>query len=247
MVIISDFPAHIGSNLTTLKQSGRHKKGSSGNEFDTGSTSSAVGSSVSKSSGISTHRALSKQIDKTRNYIFTCKSCGFSTDISHSFVDHYFVTHKEIVFVCEIENCGCFYFSQNGLRLHCKPRHFAELCCSTCGTVCLSPAAYTVHMEKNNSKSSIMCEACSKTFTHVNDKVKHFNYRCPRNPNRFIKCKNCNIDIRGAEEGLATHLHEVHDETGIFICLFCHRLFATKKKLDHHNETCTKKNPQIAT
>ena len=102
-------------------------------------------------------------------------------------------------------------------------------------------------MKKHNSKSSIMCEACSKTFTRVNDKVKHFNYRCPQNPNRFIKCKNCNIDIRGAEEGLATHLREVHDETGIFICLFCHRLFATEKKLDCHNETCTKKNPQIAT
>ena len=195
MVIISDFPAHIGSNLTMSKQSGRCKKGSSGNESDTSSTSSAVGSSVLKSSGVSTHWALSKQIDKTRNYIFTCKSCGFSTDISHSFVDHYFVTHKEIVFVCEIENCGCFYFLQNGLRLHCKSRHFAKLCCSTCLIVCLSPAAYTVHMEKHNSKSSIMCEACSKTFTHVNDKVKHFNYRCPWNPNRFIKCKNCNIDI----------------------------------------------------
>ena len=115
------------------------------------------------------------------------------------------------------------------MQLHCKSRHFAELCCSTCGTVCLSPAAYTIHMEKHNSKSSIMCKDFSKTFTRVNDKVKHFNYRCRWNPNRFIKCKNCNIDIRGAEEGLATHLREVHDETGIFICLFCHRLFATEK------------------
>ena len=98
-----------------------------------------------------------------------------------------------------------------------------------------------VHMEKHNSKSTIMCEACSKTFTHVNDKVKHFNYRCPWNLNRFIKYKNCNVDIRGAEEGLAAHLHKVHDQTGIFICLLCHRLFAMEKKLDCHNEMCTKK------
>ena len=110
MVIIPDFPAHIGSNLTTSNQSGRCKKGSRGNESDTGSTSSAAGSSVSKSSGVSTHQAVSKQIDKTRNYIFTCKSCRFSTDISHSFVDHYFVTHKEIVFVCEIENWMFLFF-----------------------------------------------------------------------------------------------------------------------------------------
>ena len=57
MVIISDFPAQVGSNLTTTKQSDRCKKGSSGNESDTGSTSSTAGSSVSKSSGISTCRA----------------------------------------------------------------------------------------------------------------------------------------------------------------------------------------------
>ena len=177
------------------KQPGQCKKASSGNESDTSSTSSAAGSSVSKSSGISTCRAVSKQIDKTRDYTFTCKSCGFSTDIPHSFVDQYFVTHKEIVFVCKLVKCGSFYFSQNGLRLHCKSRHFAKLCCATCGTVCLSLAVYTIHMEKHNSKTSIMCIACSKMFTHVNDKVKHFNYRCPRNPNRFIKCKNCNIDI----------------------------------------------------
>ena len=115
MVIISDVPAHVASNLSKSKQSGRRKKGSSGNESDTSSTSSTAGSSISKSSGVSTRMMLSKQIDKTRDYIFTCRTCGFSTDISHSFVDHYFVTHKEIVFVCEIEKCGCFYFSQNGL------------------------------------------------------------------------------------------------------------------------------------
>ena len=164
-----------------------------------------------------------------------------------SFTDHYYVTHKEMVFICKIEKCGCFYFSQNGLRLHCKSRHYDELACPTCGTICLLPAAYTVHMEKHNSKSSIICSACSKTFTRVNDKDKHFKYRCPRNPNRIIKCKNCNVEIPGAEEGLATHLKEKHGQTGIFICLHCHRLFAMEKKLDRHNETCMRKNPQVAT
>ena len=173
--------------------------------------------------------------------------CRFSTDITHSFTDHYYVTHKEMVFVCEIEKCGCFYFSQNGLRLHCKSRHYAKLACPTCGTICLSPAAYTVNMEKHNSKSSIICSACSKMFMHVNDKDKHFKYRCPRNPNRIIKCKNCNVDVPAAKEGLATHLKEKLGQTGVFICLHCHRFFVTEKKLDRHNETCTRKNPQVAT
>ena len=67
--------------------------------------------------------------------------------------------------------------------------------------------------------------------------------RAPKNHDRHIFCKHCNEECTGAESGLADHLRKEHNLVGVFICSYCHTLYATERKLDRHHEHCTKKNP----
>ena len=213
----------------------------------TASTSlvSSPGSSVSTRNSTKKHTddiAL-KKVKSGRVYRFLCDHCGFGTDIPSSLTNHYDTTHKEVVYVCEICVHSKKYSSQNGLRNHVKTVHLDKLSCQTCGKVFLYLDLVHEHRKQHTQKGSISCSLCFKTFTRVNDRDKHFRYRCPKNPNRVIICKHCAMEVEGCEQGLAKHLSKVHSLAGIFLCLFCHYLFATERKLDKHNEKCTKRNP----
>ena len=51
------------------------------------------------------------------------------------------------------------------------------------------------------------------------------------------------VTTTDAEAGLADHLRKEHNLVGVFVCSYCHTLYATERKLDRHHEHCTKKNP----
>ena len=219
----------------------------SSSSVHTASTSlqSSPGSSVStrKSTKKHTDGVALKKVKTGRVYRFLCDICGFGTDIPSSVTNHYDTTHKQVAYVCEICVNSKKYSSQNGLRNHVKTVHMDKLSCQTCGKVFLYLHLLDDHNKQHTQKGSISCSLCFKTFTRVNDRDKHFRYRCPKNPNRVIICKHCDKEVEGCEQGLAQHLSKVHSLAGIFLCLFCHYLFATERKLDKHNENCTKKNP----
>ena len=219
----------------------------SSSSVHTASTSltSSPGSSVStrKSSKKHTDGAALKKVKSGRVYRFLCDQCGFGTDIPNSLTNHYETTHKQVVYVCDICVSSKKYSSQNGLRNHVKTVHLDKLSCPTCGKVFLYLHLVEEHKKQHTQKGSISCSLCFKTFTRVNDRDKHFRFRCPKNPNRVIICKHCDTEVEGCEQGLAKHLSSVHSLAGIFLCLFCHYLFATERKLDKHNEHCTKRNP----
>ena len=67
--------------------------------------------------------------------------------------------------------------------------------------------------------------------------------RAPKIMTATFFCKHCNEECTGAEIGLADHLLKEHNLVGVFICLYCHTLYATERKLDRHHEHCSKKNP----
>ena len=219
-------------------------------EADSDSNSS-LASSGSVLSSVSTRRSSSagKTIEPVkpksgrRLYKYLCKKCGFGSDLQIGFSQHCKTTHQEIVYYCEVNNCDYFFFSQNGLRNHAKGVHPTELSCGICSSISLTPKCLAIHVSKHSENSKLDCPSCFKAFTRVHDRDKHFTYTCPKNHDRHMFCKHCKEECTGAEASLAEHLRKEHNLVGIFLCLNCHTLYATERKLDRHHEHCTKKNP----
>ena len=133
--------------------------------------------------------------------------------------------------------------------MHCKNYHKSQLSCDLCGYVSVTEKAKHEHFD-GHSKKNFVCTACTKTFTRDNDKDRHWQRRCPKNPDRLTKCKQClrygkDVDIPGAEPGLMCHLNESHNMTGTYLCSYCHSLFSSEARIIKHNTTCTKKKPSI--
>ena len=96
------------------------------------------------------------------------------------------------------------------------------------------------------------CSTCNRNCTRADDGCRHFKYACPNNPNRVIKCKHCiklkaiNHDVPGAEPGLMSHLQEVHNMKGCYLCINCHGLFDKSKSIEAHRARCTKSHPETS-
>ena len=95
-----------------------------------------------------------------------------------------------------------------------------------------------------------VCSACDKDFTRSNDKNKHFKYRCPKNPNRVMRCKHCikagaDPDVPGSEPRLMTHLQSMHKLKGVYLCSYWHKLFPTSQKIEVHQKKCNRNHPDI--
>ena len=245
----------IGDKINGSNQKDRQKESISSHkkskvEPDSDSNSS-LANSFSGLSSVSTRRSSSvgKTIEPVkpksgrRLYKYSCKKCGFGSDLQIGFSQHCKTTHQEIVHYCEVNNCDNFFFSQNGLRNHAKGVHTSELSCAICSLISLTPKSLAIHVSKHSDNSKLGCPTCFKAFTRVHDRDKHFTYTCPKNPDRHIFCKHCNDECTGAEAGLADHLRKERNLVGVFVCSYCHTLYATERKLDRHHEHCTKKNP----
>ena len=182
--------------------------------------------------------------------LYECKVCNWRNDDGDKFVDHCLITHSTRMSICRIPGCTKSYSSQNGLRNHCKTVHGEVLQCDVCKVVSLSPESVAAHKASHTSKHQ--CDGCKKSFTRSNDRDKHWRYTCPKNPERYIKCKHClhasggdekKAEVPGAEAGLMNHLIDFHKLQGEHLCAYCHRLLSSLKKLTTHNEKCTKTNP----
>ena len=116
-----------GSNHKDRKKETTTSRKKSNLEPDSDSNSS-LGSSFSGLSSVSTRRSSSvgKTIEPVkpksgwRLYKYSCKKCGFGSDLQIGFSQHCKTTHQDIVHYCEVNNCDYFFFSQNGLRNHAK-------------------------------------------------------------------------------------------------------------------------------
>ena len=189
-----------------------------------------------------------KYVKKHTKFNYYCPVCTFTANGSHEFSEHCLIQHKKTIFMCLTEDCVKFYETQNGLHLHCKQKHENVLKCLVCGLICLSPDLLEKHHQGHNVVKNFNCSQCDKKFSSAYDKNRHWKYHCPENPNRVFKCKHCiaqgvEADVEGAEIGLLNHLIEKHGFTGQYMCLFCHKLFLTDKKLQNHNKTCSHNHP----
>ena len=188
-------------------------------------------------------------VRKHTKFNYYCTYCDFCTNETKEFLDHSLIQHRKTMYMCWTEDCVKFYETQNGLRLHCKQKHENVLKCLVCGLICLSPDLLEKHQKAHTVVKNFNCSKCEKKFSSAYDKNRHWKYNCPQNPSRVIKCKQCiaqgidNPDVEGAEPGLLTHLSQIHGFEGRYLCLFCHKLFATVKKLMNHNKTCSRNHP----
>ena len=206
---------------------------------------SSVGTSVSTRSQVQWRSQGEHKSDK----IFQCKKCTYTGNSKESFIEHAEKAHGKILYGCEVFGCIKTFESLNGFRMHCKNYHKSQLSCELCGYVCVNEKAKQEHID-GHSKKTFVCTACSKTFTHDNDKDRHWLRHCPANPDRLTKCKQCwgqdkDVDVSGAEPGLMCHLSEVHNMSGAYLCSFCHTLFSSESRINKHNTVCTKKKPSL--
>ena len=193
-----------------------------------------------------------KKKKKSKTGLYQCKLCDWGNDDGEAFVNHSIISHSTRLSICRVEGCYKSYTSQNGLRNHCKTIHEDALKCGLCNFVSLSPGGAEDHKLSHSNKGKLECQGCKKSFTRANDRDKHWRNTCPKNPDRYIKCKHClhatggdekKSEVRGAEAGLMNHLMDVHHLRGEHLCQFCHRLFSTLSKLNKHNEKCTRTEP----
>ena len=171
---------------------------------------------------------------------YFCSKCMFTCVDVNLFVRHWSDINKKNVFVCCVYPCIKWYQTSAGLRQHVKGHHSDVLTCEDCGLVCLSPLQLSAHID-THANAKYVCSACDKDFTRSDDKNKHFKYRCPKNPNRVMRCKHCikagvDPDVSGSEPGLMTHLQSVHKLKGVYLCSYCHNLFPTSQKIEVHQK-----------
>ena len=159
------------------------------------------------------------------------------------------IMHKKNVYCCRCPDCFKWFESQNGLQNLCKMKHLNVLNCLVCDLVCLTPDKLEYHQSMHNQVKRFGCEPCGKVFTTAYDEGRHKKYNCPNNPDQVFKCKHCvakglpDPDVEGAELGLMNHLTKEHGMAGVYLCLYCHKLFVTYAKLSKHNKTCSKNHP----
>ena len=190
-------------------------------------------------------------IQESKCGIYECSSCKFTNDNGDEYAKHCFVEHSVRVYICKIVGCIKTYSSQNGLRTHCRTIHGDELICTICKSLSLSIEALNDH-KKTHESGKHQCQGCNYAFMHSNDHYKHWRYSCPNNPNKCNKCKHClrlnngeekMCEVEGGEPGLKDHLVAVHKFCGSHLCIHCHRLFVSSKKLIVHQQKCTKHSP----
>ena len=136
-------------------------------------------------------KVKSSKLNGTKLGLYKCTTCSYTDDDGDAFVDHSYIMHTVKLFICKIIGCVKVYTSQNGLRNHCKNIHEDVLRCTTCKLISLSPQGLEEHMLTHKDSTKQQCDGCHKTFTRTNDRDKHWRNTCPKNPNRFIKCKHC--------------------------------------------------------
>ena len=180
---------------------------------------------------------------------YQCPSCIFSCLTYTQFCDHMLMKHSKSVFCCVTNECINWFLSQNGLRQHCKKCHAETLGCTECGLVCLSPTLLSTAKETTHRSNKGICPSCNRSFTCLDDAKRHHKKNCPKNPDRCISCKIClkqghDPDIPGAEAGLIAHLVSVHGMEGNYLCMWCHRVFTSIKKLDSYHTVCSKNRPE---
>ena len=144
--------------------------------------------------------------------------------------------------LCQI--AGHITKSKNGLKGHCKHLHSKYLSCSLCNHVAISTSALQDH-ERNHSEKKFHCEVCSQGFSSRYDTRRHFE-RCPKNPDRIISCKQCtsvgaHVDVPGGLNGIITHCIQEHGLKGDWLCINCHRLYTSERRLQNHFSKCSSK------
>ena len=182
------------------------------------------------------------------NAWFTCKTCKVNVGTCEKIIEHCLILHSEKVFACSMEDCYKYFKSSNGLRLHCTSHHSDVLKCEHCSKVCTSHSNLTAHIDAAHLSAKYHCNHCNEGFTRGSDTKRHWNYSCTANPNRYMRCKHCQLtdvdpDVYGAEPGMINHLHSVHGQTGKYLCVYCHNLFAKKFEIDSHQKKCSKTHP----
>ena len=189
--------------------------------------------------------------DVSKVAIYHCTNCKVTYDNGDEYVKHSFSEHSVKLYICQMSGCIKTYSSQNGLRTHCRTIHGDELICSICKSLSLSLEALEDH-KKSHDSGKHQCQGCHRAFTRSNDHFKHWRYSCPNNPNKCHKCKHCLrvrngedklCEVEGGEPGLIDHLAAVHKLCGSHLCIHCHRLFVSSKKLIVHQQKCSKHSP----
>ena len=195
------------------------------------------------------HKAKKQSSTDSPKDSYQCHLCEFSCNHSEEFGDHMSKTHSKQVFCCVTGFCTLWFFSQNGLRQHCKKNHSDVLKCDACNLVCMSPSLLNAHRDSAHLSKKGTCPSCNKTFSRADDAKRHHLKNCPKNPNREIRCKQClkegnKVDVVGAELGLLNHLIQIHYFQGSHLCAYCHRVFDSDVKIESHHKMCTKNRPE---
>ena len=187
-------------------------------------------------------RASRKSSEKITEYV--CSHCAHTSKDWSNFEGHNKIFHNvSVIFTCGVQNCFKFYISKNGLKGHCVHKHKEELGCNKCDYIATSPPFLLDH-QKSDELKKFKCPFCTKGFGSSYDQNCH-QVKCQQNPNHVITCKKClvkgtPVDVAGAEQGFVLHLHSEHNLKGIWLCVYCHKLYINENQFDSHYDKCKK-------
>lgn len=94
------------------------------------------------------------------------------------------------------------------------------------------PEPSTSSAHSSNTRKSMTCPHCSKSFTHRGDFNKHIRTHTGEQP---YKCEICNKRFAHTSN-LNRHL-KVHSGDRPYVCTVCNKNFNRKDKLDLHKKT----------
>ena len=127
---------------------------------------------------------------------------------------HRRMLHMDCKFMCDYTLCTYLFTTANGLRKHMSKNHGQNnpFVCEICEQIFLQHEtleAHTCHKSPISKGKSLQCKfKCGYKAKSNWDVNRHGNDHCVLNPDRKVKCRQCNMFI--AQSEIAQHKEDYH-------------------------------------
>ncbi|KAM7348845.1 uncharacterized protein ACRADG_008025 [Cochliomyia hominivorax] len=139
-------------------------------------------------------------------------------------------TFRALNFVCDFENCGKAFNSQNSLTSH-KHAHKnkKKFVCDMCGFACRASTTLSIHLRTHTGEKPFPCELCEKHFISKSALKRHMLTHATT---REYVCEICEATFTN-NATLKRHRF-IHSDKRPFQCKLCDKGFKQPHCLDAH-------------
>ena len=144
---------------------------------------------------------------------YKCSKCNYR-NVYDEVKQHQRMLHTDCKFMCDYTLCTYLFTTANGLRKHMSKNHGQHnpFICEICEQIFLQCETLEVHTCRKSPISkgkSLQCKfKCGYRAKSNWDVNRHGNDHCVLNPDRKVKCRQCNMFI--AQSEIAQHKEEYH-------------------------------------